>query len=175
MPKVRHRHRRNSRWPRSRWAGSRSHAPCPMRRCRMRSSAPVATPPPRLPMPMPRRRRSDMSENWKPTACVICSLNCGLEVQTEGGKITRIRADKNHPVSQGYLCEKAQRMDAYQQGRDRLSSPMRRRPDGSYEAIDWDTAIAEVAARLAAVRDAHGGEGILFYGGGGEGEHLARG
>ena len=26
-----------------------------------------------------------MSENWKPTACVICSLNCGLEVQTEGG------------------------------------------------------------------------------------------
>ena len=113
-----------------------------------------------------------MSENWKPTACVICSLNCGLEVQTEGGRITRIRADKNHPVSQGYLCEKAQRMDAYQQGRDRLSSPMRRRPDGSYEAIDWDTAITEVAARLAAVRDAHGGESILYYGGGAQANHL---
>ncbi|WP_285712925.1 molybdopterin-dependent oxidoreductase [Erythrobacter oryzae] len=110
--------------------------------------------------------------DWKPTACLICSLNCGIEVQTEGGHITRVRADKNHPVSQGYLCEKAQRMDAYQQGRDRLSSPMRRRADGSYEAIDWDTAISEIAGKLAAVRDQHGGESIFYYGGGAQGNHL---
>ena len=32
--------------------------------------------------------------------------------------------------------------------RHRLTSPLRRRPDGSYEEIDWDTAIAEIAARL---------------------------
>jgi anaerobic selenocysteine-containing dehydrogenase len=113
-----------------------------------------------------------MSDTWKPTACLICSLNCGIEVQTEGGHITRVRADKNHPVSQGYLCEKAQRMDAYQQGRDRLSSPMRRRGDGTYEAIDWDTAISEIAAKLAAVRDEHGGESIFYYGGGAQGNHL---
>jgi anaerobic selenocysteine-containing dehydrogenase len=31
---------------------------------------------------------------------------------------------------------------------------------------------AEVAARLGAVRDAHGGETILYYGGGGQGNHL---
>lgn len=110
--------------------------------------------------------------DWKPTACLICSLNCGIEVQTEGAHITRVRADKNHPVSQGYLCEKAQRMDAYQQGRDRLSSPMRRRADGTYEAIDWDTAITEIAGKLAAVRDAHGGESIFYYGGGAQGNHL---
>lgn len=109
---------------------------------------------------------------WKPTACLICSLNCGIEVQTEGGHITRVRADKAHPISQGYLCEKAQRMDAYQQGRDRLSSPMRRRPDGTYEAIDWDTAIAEIAQKLAAVRDEHGGASIFYYGGGAQGNHL---
>lgn len=113
-----------------------------------------------------------MSDIWKPTACLICSLNCGIEVQTEGVHITRVRADKNHPVSQGYLCEKAQRMDAYQQGRDRLSSPMRRRADGTYEAIGWDTAIAEIAAKLARVRDDHGGESIFYYGGGGQGNHL---
>lgn len=113
-----------------------------------------------------------MSDTWKPTACLICSLNCGIEVQTEDGRITRVRADKAHPVSQGYLCEKAQRMDAYQQGRDRLSSPMRRRADGTYEAIDWDTAIAEIAAKLAAVRDQHGGESIFYYGGGAQGNHL---
>ncbi|MGB5283438.1 MAG: molybdopterin-dependent oxidoreductase, partial [Polyangiales bacterium] len=41
-----------------------------------------------------------------------------------------------------------------------------------FEAIDWDTAIGEVAARLAAVREKHGGETIFYYGGGGQGNHL---
>ena len=49
---------------------------------------------------------------------------------------------------------------------------MRRRPDGTYEEIDWDTAIAEVAAGLQGVIDRHGGETILYYGGGGQGNHL---
>ncbi len=65
------------------------------------------------------------------------------------------------------------RLDFYQNGRgERLTSPQRRRPDGTYEAIDWDTAIREVAARFAAVRDTYGGEAIVYYGGGGQGNHL---
>lgn len=98
---------------------------------------------------------------WKSTACILCALNCGLKVKTEDGRITKIIGDKEHPISQGYVCEKAQRMDYYQNGADRLSSPMRRKADGSYEAIDWDTAIKEVAAKLKGVKDAHGGESIL--------------
>lgn len=116
------------------------------------------------------------SAEWKKTACIICALNCGLEVQTEAqsgvGRIIRIRADKAHPVSQGYLCEKAQRMDNYQNGADRLSSPMRRKPDGTYEAVDWDTAIREVSSKLQTVAQEHGGESILYYGGGSQGNHL---
>ena len=54
----------------------------------------------------------------------------------------------------------------------RLTSPLRRRPDGSYEEIDWDTAIAEVAAGFQRIRDEHGGESIFYYGGGGQGNHL---
>ena len=49
---------------------------------------------------------------------------------------------------------------------------MRRRNDGSYEEIDWDTAISEVAAGLKHIADAHGGEKIFYYGGGGQGNHL---
>lgn len=109
---------------------------------------------------------------WKSTACILCALNCGLKVKTEGERITKIIGDKDHPISQGYVCEKAQRMDYYQNGADRLSSPMRRKADGSYEAIDWDTAITEVAAKLQGVKQAHGGESILYYGGGGQGNHL---
>jgi anaerobic selenocysteine-containing dehydrogenase len=112
---------------------------------------------------------------WHPTACILCECNCGIEIRlgADGRTFERTRGDKAHPASKGYTCEKALRLDYYQNGRGgRLLSPLRRRPDGTYEEIDWDTAIREVAARLRAVRDAHGGESIVYYGGGGQGNHL---
>jgi anaerobic selenocysteine-containing dehydrogenase len=115
------------------------------------------------------------SGKWQQTACILCECNCGLEVELggpDGRHLTRIRGDRAHPASQGYTCNKALRIDHYQNGPDRVTTPRRRRPDGSFEAIDWDTAIREVAARLAQVRDTHGGETILYYGGGGQGNHL---
>jgi anaerobic selenocysteine-containing dehydrogenase len=109
---------------------------------------------------------------WRKTACILCAVNCGLEAQTSGGHITRVRGDKANPVSQGYVCEKSQRMDHYQNGADRIDSPLRRRADGSYERIDWDTALREIAAKLKDIRARHGGESIFFYGGGSQGNHL---
>lgn len=113
--------------------------------------------------------------DWKPTACILCECNCGLEVELGGDAgrhLVRLRGDKRHPISQGYACEKAHRLDYYQHGPDRVTTPLRRRADGRFESVDWDTAIREIAARLAAVRDTHGGDTIFYYGGGGQGNHL---
>src|SRR6478736_5421623 len=122
------------------------------------------------------RTATDEAANaWHPTACILCECNCGIEIRlgADGRTFERIRGDKAHPASKGYTCEKALRLDYYQNGRgERLLSPLRRRPDGTFEEIDWGTAIREVAERLAAVRDAHGGESIVYYGGGGQGNHL---
>ena len=115
----------------------------------------------------------DTASSWKHTACILCSINCGLKIRTDGhGHMTRIVGDKAHPVSRGYVCEKAQRLDEYQHGADRLTTPMRRRTDGGFEPVDWDTAIREVNDRMLAVRERHGGDKILYYGGGGQGNHL---
>ena len=110
--------------------------------------------------------------DWKRTACILCECNCGLEVQVEDGHLVKLRGDKRHPSSRGYACEKPHRLDHYQHGRDRITSPLRRRADGTFEPIDWDTAIREVAQRLGAIRDTHGGDSIFYYGGGGQGNHL---
>jgi anaerobic selenocysteine-containing dehydrogenase len=115
---------------------------------------------------------------WQPSACILCECNCGIEVRLggdDGRRFERIRGDKAHPASQGYTCEKALRLDHYQNGGTRLTSPLRRRADGTFEEIDWDTAIREVAARLASVRDEFGGESIFYFGGGGQGNHLGGG
>jgi len=114
-----------------------------------------------------------MSEQpWHKTICILCESNCGIEVRLDDRRFARIRGDKAHKASQGYTCEKALRLDYYQNGRHRITSPMRRRDDGTYEEIDWDTAIAETAARLKAVQEQYGGETIFYYGGGGQGNHL---
>jgi len=120
---------------------------------------------------------------WRSTACILCECNCGIEVRLggeDGRRFERIRGDKAHPASKGYTCEKALRLDHYQNGRSgRILNPLRRRPDGTFEEIDWDTAIAEVAARLRAVQEAAGpevgGKSIFYYGGGGQGNHLGGG
>ena len=120
--------------------------------------------------------------SWKATACILCESNCGIEVRlgepTRDGasrRFERIRGDKAHPGSGGYTCEKALRLDHYQNGAERLTSPLRRRADGTFEEIDWDTAIAEVAAGFRRIKDTYGGETIFAYGGGGQGNHLGGG
>ncbi len=123
------------------------------------------------------KREAAMS-GWKTSACILCECNCGIEVQLGGEderEIVRIRGDKAHPASRGYLCQKASGLNYYQNGKDRLTSPLRRCADGSFEAIDWETAIREVSERLLSVRDTFGGERIFYYGGGGQGNHLPGG
>jgi anaerobic selenocysteine-containing dehydrogenase len=112
---------------------------------------------------------------WKENACGLCYANCGVLVQTggeDGRQILRVKGDKNHPVSRGYTCNKALKLNYHVHGRDRLTSPLRRREDGTFEEIDWDTAISEIATKMAAIRDEHGGDKIFRYGGGGQGNHL---
>ncbi|MDT5401452.1 MAG: hypothetical protein QOK33_4683 [Mycobacterium sp.] len=113
-----------------------------------------------------------MTNEWQSTACILCECNCGIVVQLEDRRIAKIRGDKEHPASQGYTCNKALRLDHYQNNRNRLTSPLRRRGDGSYEEIEWDTAIAEIAEGFERIRDDHGGDKIFYYGGGGQGNHL---
>ncbi len=107
-----------------------------------------------------------------PTACILCSENCGLLLQLDGGRIAKVRGDAAHPESRGYLCQKAARLDHYQNHADRLGSPLKRQADGTFAAISWDQAIGEIAARLRALRERHGGHCVATYGGGGQGNHL---
>jgi anaerobic selenocysteine-containing dehydrogenase len=116
---------------------------------------------------------------WHKTACSLCYVNCGLEVQTEGRTITRIRGDKDHPRTAGYLCQKAQRLTWYGNHDDRLTTPLRRRPDGTHEPVSWETALTEIAARLRQVREADLAAGrpgsFAYVGGGGQGNHSGGG
>jgi anaerobic selenocysteine-containing dehydrogenase len=107
------------------------------------------------------------------TACILCYVNCGIEVEIVGREITRVRGDRDNPKSKGYICQKAGRLPFYNNNLGhRITSPLRRRPDGGFDEIDWDTAITEIARKLNALQAEHGGYAFGFYGGGGQGNTL---
>lgn len=108
----------------------------------------------------------------QPTVCVLCSHNCGLRVDVEAGRISAIRGDERSPITHGYLCNKAFSIGAYVEHAQRLHHPLRRRPEGGFERISWETAITEIAAKLEAVRKRHSPRAIGLVGIGGQANHM---
>lgn len=106
------------------------------------------------------------------TACILCSRNCGLIVDIEDGRFTRIRGDDEHPMSRGYICQKAARLEHYQNHADRLRYPLRREPDGRFVRVSWDEALTDIATRMVNIRNQNGGHAFATAGGGGQGNHL---
>ncbi|MDS7927952.1 molybdopterin-dependent oxidoreductase [Acinetobacter sp. V91_7] len=106
------------------------------------------------------------------TACILCSRNCGLEVEIENGKFTKIRGDKDHPLTKGYICQKAARLEHYQNHGDRLQFPLKREANGTFTRVSWDEALTDIAQRLLDIRKQHGGDAFAFVGGGGQGNHI---
>jgi anaerobic selenocysteine-containing dehydrogenase len=104
-----------------------------------------------------------MPAEQKLTYCRICEANCGMVATVEDGRVTRLRPDREHPLSQGYACPKGIAFPEVQEDPDRLLHPMRRRVDGSFERVSWDEALDDIAARLRAERDEHGGDAIGMY------------
>ena len=74
---------------------------------------------------------TERGTDWKATACILCECNCGILVKLggeNGRRFEQIRGDKAHPASKGYTCQKALRLDHYQNGRgERVLRPLRRR------------------------------------------------
>ena len=113
-------------------------------------------------------------EGWQVGPPASCAASTAASrCSSTGGASRAIRGDKAHPTSQGYTCEKPARLDHYQNGRHRLTSPLRRARRRQLRARSTGTPRSARSPRgFARVRDAHGGESILYYGGGGQGNHL---
>tara|TARA_R110001599_G_scaffold96222_2_gene248932 strand:- start:462 stop:2750 length:2289 start_codon:yes stop_codon:yes gene_type:complete len=105
-------------------------------------------------------------------ACILCSRNCGITITADNGKLAKIKGDPRHPMTKGYICQKAARLEHYQNHDDRLTHPLKRQEDGSFEKISWDQALTEIAEQMGSIRDEFGADSFALVGGGGQGNHL---
>jgi anaerobic selenocysteine-containing dehydrogenase len=96
-------------------------------------------------------------------ACSLCEALCGIEVESDGDRITAIRPDPANPFSQGYLCVKATALKDVHHDPDRLRHPLRRKRGGGWTRISYDEAIRESAERISALREKHGPSTVAVY------------
>ena len=77
-----------------------------------------------------------------------------------------VRPDKDNPLSQGFMCVKAQGMIDVNNDPDRVRTPLRRvGAPGEFEPVSWDTALQDIASRLLAIIERHGPDAFaLFFG-----------
>ena len=101
--------------------------------------------------------------DWQKTTCAFCAVNCGLEVQTAGNRITKVRVDKDSPRSPGYACRKGLSIGYFQDHADRLTHPLKRVGD-AFEKIPWEQAITEIAVKLEEIVGAHGARSLALFG-----------
>ena len=95
----------------------------------------------------------------KPTFCRICEPLCGMIATVEDGRLVALRPDKEHPLSSGFACQKGIAFTEVQNDPDRVTTPLRRGPNG-FEPVTWDEAMSDIAARLSAVLRQHGSGGV---------------
>ncbi len=101
----------------------------------------------------------------------VCALDCpdacSLVVDIDqSGKAVKLRGDREHPITRGFLCAKVTKYLEREYHPDRLLHPLRRtgaKGEGQFEQISWDEALDEIAAKLKVISETCGPEAVLPY------------
>ncbi len=98
------------------------------------------------------------------TACPRnCYSTCAMRVTVEEGRLVRVEpAAENRATAEG-PCLKGLAYVERAHSADRVTRPLRRRPDGSFAPFSWDEALDVVATALEKARREHGARSVLTY------------
>lgn len=100
----------------------------------------------------------------KKTFCRICHAACPMEIDIdEGRQIVAVRGDRSDPLFQGYTCIKGRQLGDQYYDPARLRGPLRRGPGGTFESIDSQQALDQIAERIAAIVAEYGPRAVASY------------
>lgn len=97
------------------------------------------------------------------TDCALCVNCCGIECYVENGKLVKVEGMAEHPASKGLLCAKGERLIEYQYAPDRITHPMKKLPDGTWQRITWDEAYDTIGSKLLEIKEEFGPEALALY------------
>jgi anaerobic selenocysteine-containing dehydrogenase len=83
-------------------------------------------------------------------------------IDVAGDRIVKVSGDPDDPWSRGYTCSKGRAGPDVHHRPDRFDMPLVRR-NRELVATSWDDALADIADRVASIRDEHGPNAIAHY------------
>lgn len=108
-----------------------------------------------------------MQATTKTTFCRICEPACGLQAELNEGRVTRLRPDKEHPVTHGFACHKGLYFLDIHHDPDRLNYPLHRQTPKTapptFVRHPWEEAISDIASRVQDIQARYGNTAIAGY------------
>jgi anaerobic selenocysteine-containing dehydrogenase len=101
-------------------------------------------------------------DRWVTSACVLCSVGCGVEIAVKDERIVGVRGRAEDHVNHGRLGPKGLYGWQAVNAEDRLTTPMIRR-DGELVATDWETAMRTLVDRSKQLLAEEGPSAFGFY------------
>jgi assimilatory nitrate reductase catalytic subunit len=102
------------------------------------------------------------------STCPYCGVGCGVIIESEGGQITGVRGDPDHPANFGRLCTKGSTLHLTAAApithQARLLHPMRREQRGDRPVrVTWEQALGSATETFARIIREHGPDAVGFY------------
>ncbi|MEO1290128.1 MAG: molybdopterin-dependent oxidoreductase [Chloroflexota bacterium] len=100
----------------------------------------------------------------KQTYCRICEAHCGLIVDLNDDQtVSKIRPDKDHTISQGFVCAKGLKFGTIADHPQRLQYPQVRDGDGNLRQISWDAVMHKTGEQLRDLITKYGRDAVAIY------------
>ncbi|MBK8972330.1 MAG: molybdopterin-dependent oxidoreductase [Hahellaceae bacterium] len=104
-----------------------------------------------------------MNNKTYPSICRLCTASCPVTVEFDGQTVTSAKGIKSGAPFHGFFCKRGQSLPDHIHHPDRLLYSLKRQPDGSFERIKVEIAIAEIAEKLNLLIANHGPNSIATY------------
>ena len=105
--------------------------------------------------------KTDIRKGW----CGPCHVRCGLLVEFEGDRATKVKGDPDNSVNRGAMCQRGRFILEHLYHPDRLKHPLKRaggRGEGRWSRVTWNQAMDEIARKVTMIRDEFGPEALAF-------------
>jgi len=100
------------------------------------------------------------------STCGGCTtIDCGILIHIEDGKIVGIEGDPDTPMNKGALCPRGEAALELLYHPERLKHPLKRagkRGENKWQQISWDEALSTIADEMSKAKQNYGAESVAF-------------
>ncbi len=92
------------------------------------------------------------------THCCFCGQQCGIQLKVKDNRVVGFEPWEEFPFNQGKLCPKGVKRYLQNAHPDRLLSPLERVEGQGFRKLQWEPALARVAAEMKRIQAANGND-----------------